>query len=148
MHSHGESGAELVEFAMVLPLLLLLIAGITDFALLFQSFQVATNAAREGARLAVLPGYDVNGYAAVQTRAANYAGSAGLIVKPADVVVVAQPLDLGGGTTTGGIRVTVPVTYRFWVVGPIIGLLLNQPFNDVTFLAVATMRTEIQAAGP
>ncbi|MGH7900011.1 MAG: TadE/TadG family type IV pilus assembly protein, partial [Candidatus Binatia bacterium] len=53
----SESGAELVEFAFVLPVLLLLIAAIADFAFLFQSYEVATNAVREGARLAVLPGY-------------------------------------------------------------------------------------------
>ena len=53
----SESGAELVEFALVLPLLLLVFGGIVDFGLLLQRQQVVTNAAREGARLAVLPGY-------------------------------------------------------------------------------------------
>ena len=39
-----------------MPLLLVLIAGIVDFALMFQAYEVVTNAAREGARLRVLPG--------------------------------------------------------------------------------------------
>ena len=53
----SQSGAELVEFALVLPILLLVFGGIVDFGLLLQRQQVITNAAREGARLAVLPGY-------------------------------------------------------------------------------------------
>ena len=52
-----ERGAELVEFALALPLLLVVFGGIIDFGLLLQRHQVLSNAAREGARLAVLPGY-------------------------------------------------------------------------------------------
>ncbi len=51
-----DRGAALVEFALVLPLLLVIIGGIVDFGFLFQRYEVVTNAAREGARLAVLPG--------------------------------------------------------------------------------------------
>ena len=54
----SERGAELIEFALVLPILLLVFAGIVDFALMFQRFLTVSNAAREGARIAVLPGYD------------------------------------------------------------------------------------------
>src|SRR4029453_70258 len=52
-----ERGAALVELAMVLPLLLVVIAGIVDFGFAFQRYEVITNAAREGARMATLPGY-------------------------------------------------------------------------------------------
>ena len=52
-----ERGAELIEFALVFPLLLFIILGIVDFGFLFQRMEVVTNAAREGARIAVLPGY-------------------------------------------------------------------------------------------
>jgi hypothetical protein len=44
---------ELVEFALVLPLLLLLIAGVWDFGSAFLLKDKLTNAAREGARIAV-----------------------------------------------------------------------------------------------
>ena len=53
----SERGAELIEFALVFPLLLLSSSGIVDFGFMFQRFEVVTNAAREGARMAVLPGY-------------------------------------------------------------------------------------------
>ena len=52
-----DKGAELIEFALVFPLLLLVMFGIMDFGLLFQRYETVTNAAREGARIAVLPDY-------------------------------------------------------------------------------------------
>ena len=65
----SQAGAELVEFALVLPILLLVFGGIVDFGLLLQRQQVVTNAAREGARLAVLPGYTA---ADVQARVTQF----------------------------------------------------------------------------
>ena len=44
-----ERGAALVEFALALPLLLVVIAGIVDFGFTLQRYEVITNAAREGA---------------------------------------------------------------------------------------------------
>jgi Flp pilus assembly protein TadG len=45
-----------MEMAFTLPLLLLISVGIIDFGRAFQTWQILTNAAREGARVAVLPG--------------------------------------------------------------------------------------------
>lgn len=47
------AGVELVEFALVLPLLLLLVVGVWDFGSAFLLKDKMTNAAREGARIAV-----------------------------------------------------------------------------------------------
>lgn len=46
-----EQGAAAVEFAIVVPLLLLLIGGILDFGLLFNAQIALTHAAREGVRV-------------------------------------------------------------------------------------------------
>jgi Flp pilus assembly protein TadG len=48
-----DRGQSLVEFALVIPLFLLMIAGIVDFGMLLYSNMTAINAAREGARLSV-----------------------------------------------------------------------------------------------
>lgn len=53
----SERGAELIEMAIVTPILLLIIGAIFDFGMLFRSWEVVTNAAREGARVGVLPAY-------------------------------------------------------------------------------------------
>lgn len=46
-----ELGSQLFEFALVLPLLLFLVAGVADFAQGWNLRQVLANAARDGARL-------------------------------------------------------------------------------------------------
>ena len=48
----SERGSNLVEFALVLPLLVLILAGMADIGRAFNSYMVITNAAREGARAA------------------------------------------------------------------------------------------------
>ena len=47
-------GQALVEFALVVPILLLLLLGIVDFARAWNVYEVLTDAAREGAREAVV----------------------------------------------------------------------------------------------
>ena len=49
-----QAGASAVEFAIVLPLLLLFIFGIIEFSLMFYDKAVITNASREGARAGIL----------------------------------------------------------------------------------------------
>ncbi len=49
----SSAGAQLVEFALALPLLLVLVVGILDFGQAFNLKQKLNNAAREGARFAI-----------------------------------------------------------------------------------------------
>ena len=49
----SERGANLVEFALVIPLLVLMLVGVADLGRAFQTYIAVTNAAREGARLGV-----------------------------------------------------------------------------------------------
>ncbi|WP_027108045.1 TadE/TadG family type IV pilus assembly protein [Lacticigenium naphthae] len=49
-----ESGQSMVEFALILPILLLLIVGIMEFSWLFHQQTQVTAAAREGARTRVV----------------------------------------------------------------------------------------------
>lgn len=51
-------GVAMVEYAMIMPVFLLLFAGIIEFGRAVMVQQVITNAAREGARMAVRPGED------------------------------------------------------------------------------------------
>lgn len=65
-----ESGQELVEYAMILPLLLLLLVGIMEFSIIIFSYDTIANAAREGARVAIIPAAsDAEVMAAVLSRA-------------------------------------------------------------------------------
>ena len=51
----GDSGAELLEFAVVVPILLMLLLGIVWIGRAYNVYATITRAAREGARYAALP---------------------------------------------------------------------------------------------
>jgi Flp pilus assembly protein TadG len=53
----NQRGQAVIEMALTLPLLLVVVFGIIDFGFMFQRYEVVTNAAREGARLGILPDY-------------------------------------------------------------------------------------------
>lgn len=50
----GQRGAVAVEFALILPLLLLIVIGTIEFGRVYSQFQVFNGAAREGARCAAV----------------------------------------------------------------------------------------------
>ncbi len=52
--SKGQSGASAVEFAIVLPILVLLVFGIIEFSVAFYDKAMITNASREGARAGIV----------------------------------------------------------------------------------------------
>ena len=138
----SERGAELIEFALVFPLLLLIVLGIVDFGFLFQRMEVITNAAREGARIAVLPGY---GVADVQARVTNYVQTGGVPTTATNPVVsvtdVSIPTGAGGPNLTGK-RVQVTYTHSYLFIGPVAGWF-GGSFTTVPVGAVAIMRDEV-----
>lgn len=134
----SERGAELIEMAVALPLLLLVVMGIVDFGFLFQRYLVLTNAAMEGARVAVLPGYTI---ADAQARASTYARTGGV---PMPVNAVATPVSLAGanGGSWPGMRITVTHVYQYQYIGPIAGLF-GGSFSSVTLTAQSTVRRQL-----
>ncbi len=54
MPVRGEKGQTLVEFALVLPILLLLVIGMLEFARVLNAWLIVSNGAREGARYATV----------------------------------------------------------------------------------------------
>jgi Flp pilus assembly protein TadG len=50
-----DRGQDLIEYALVLPLLLLFILGIVEFGMAVFAYNTISNAAREGARVGVVP---------------------------------------------------------------------------------------------
>lgn len=137
-----EAGQELIEFALVFPMLLLVMLGIIDFGFLFRNYEVLTNAAREGARVAVLPGYSASD---VQTRVDQYIVASGLTGTATTTVGATQNINVGGSCiAVQPITVTYPHTYLF--LGPIVGLLGGGSFTNKTLTATSTMRSETAAS--
>jgi hypothetical protein len=50
---NNQNGAAMVEFAFILPLLLILICGVIEFGVMFYDKAVITNASREGVRAGI-----------------------------------------------------------------------------------------------
>ncbi|MFN2581499.1 MAG: TadE/TadG family type IV pilus assembly protein [Candidatus Dormibacteria bacterium] len=135
-------GAEVVEFALVLPLLLFLIAGIIDMGFLFNNYETLTNAAREGARVAIVPGAtDLD----VETRVKQYVQADGMNAGAVSTTITPVQIALPGGLING-VKVTVAYPYNYMVLGPIAKMVQSaNTFDTVTITAAATMRTELTA---
>jgi len=139
----AEHGAELVEFALTFPILLLVVMGIIDFGLLFQQYEVLTNAAREGARVSVLPGY---GTPDIQTRVNQYLQ--GTSLTPASVTTTVgapQTLTIGGGLCASVTPVTVSYTHSYLFLSGI-AKFFGATFGTKTLTITASMRSETPAA--
>lgn len=141
-----DKGAELIEFALVLPMLLLVFAAIVDFGFLFQRYEVLINAAREGARLGVLDGYVE---ADVDARVTSYLDASGLTgAQPTDIDVTYDTLELTpGGKVINVITVVVEYPANFFTLSPIAAMVTGGSFSTLTLRASSTMRTEVIAAG-
>ncbi len=120
-------GAELIEFALVFPLLLLVVLGIVDFGFLFQRMEVVTNAAREGARLAVLPGYGTSPYTDAKSRACNFLQNGGVPITgscptPTNPTISVTPttLTLASGATVSAFQVDVVYTSQYLFLTPML----------------------------
>ena len=144
----SERGAELIEFALIFPLLLLVMLGIVEFGFLFQRYEVLTNATREGARIAVLPNYT---QADVQKRVCAYLTSGavpttGCPNTPTNPVVTLTntTVPMAGGATLQARQVQVVYTHNYMFVGGIISLMGGSFSNAKAITTQAIMRTEIQ----
>ncbi len=132
-----DTGAELIELAIVLPILLLVVAAIMDFGFLFQRYEVITNAAREGARVAVLPGY---GIPQAQARVQSYLTASGLNSVTPTVTYGTQTLT--GGLVVSTATVTVQYPSQFVFIGPIASMIGGSGWGTVTLQASSVMRVE------
>ena len=145
--NRSERGAVLIEAAFALPLLLLVVVCIMDFGLLFHRYEVLTNAAREGARVAVLDGYSIAplGTNDAERRVREYLVAGGLNGSAAVVPAITKSaVRIGGGTgpciTVSTVNVTYPYTYSF--VGGIVGFFGGTGFGTTNLTATASMRFE------
>lgn len=137
----SESGAELVEFALTFPIMLLVVLGILEFGLMFREYEVITNAAREGARLRVLPSYDS---ADAIARVAQYLDSAGL---DSTLATTASPAPAAvdiGGVCMSAVQVTVAYPHPILFIEGIASYF-GSTWSTVTLNASSTMRTEAAA---
>lgn len=120
-----ERGAVAVEFALVMPLLLVLLFGIIDMGIVLTQQLSLSNSARQAARFAVV---DVEGRAcgAVEAEARAAAPTIGMLSSDPTFVLSGAPgpceRPCAGSTSTTDIKVTLTYHSNFVVPVPIPGL--------------------------
>lgn len=127
-----ERGQALVETALVLPVIILVLLGLFDFGRAVYAYNAVSNAARDGARVAIVNQQtDANGVPLAAIEAANQATALGLDpANPNQVRVRYLTPDL---TTTcpttwpswQGCVAEVRVQYEWRAITPIVGSILG-----------------------
>jgi hypothetical protein len=134
----------MLEIALTLPILLLVCVGVFEFGRAFQTWQVLTNAAREGARVSVLPSSTND---EVTDRVKDYLQAGQLSHwDDADIDVDQNAtISIGGSNATASV-VTVDYPFSFMVLSGIAQLVVSDTTlgGDITMRASAEMRNESQ----
>jgi Flp pilus assembly protein TadG len=138
----GQRGQALIETALTLPIVLVISISIFEFGRALQVWQLLTNAAREGARVAVLPGATSDG---VKERVLEYMAAGGLQNHNANQVSVNSNAEITmSGNAVSASQITISYPYSFMVLNPVMQLIA--PGTDVgtpiTMTASALMRNE------
>jgi Flp pilus assembly protein TadG len=114
----GERGASAVEFALIVPLLILLVLGIAEFGHAFQVQGTLSAAAREGVRTMALQ----NDPAAARTAARTAAASLRPAVTNAQIAISPAACPANGGNTTVRMTISYPMPYLTGFFGSGLGL--------------------------
>jgi len=134
----NQRGAALIEAAVTLPLILLVSIAIFEFGRAYQTWQVLTNAAREGARVAVIAG---TSDAEVEVAVRRYMTIGSLSKAATAPVLLNRNVALGSNT---GSQVTINYPFQFMVLNPVARLVVRSSTlgTPLTMSAVAVMRNE------
>ena len=132
-YKRKEKGQSLVEFVLILPVLLIILAGMLDLGRLYFAYVAVTDAAAEGVAYAAICPDDSDG---VKDRACQ-AASGGLVVIEDDLVLIDPP-----PTVASGAPITVTVSYTFTLATPFISAMVP----DGVLMLCATA-TEVILAG-
>jgi Flp pilus assembly protein TadG len=124
----NQKGQALVEFAVILPLLLLLIMGIIEFGLMLNSYLTVRNVSREGARAGIV--------GSTNAEIENTIISASPSLEESKLTINITPPE---GSRKSGDTLTVELTYRYNLIVPIISNLLG---NEIDLNAQTSMRIE------
>lgn len=112
----NEKGQAVVEFAMILPLLLLLIMGIIQFGMMINAFLSIQNAAREGARAGCVG----KSYIEVDSRIRAVTPT----LNANDLSIVITPRE---AERKSGEALTVTISYNYFLTLPIIDKIFSAP---------------------
>lgn len=113
----GQRGQGLTEFALIFPIFILLLIVVFDFGRAIYAYHTISNAARGGARLAIVD------QAPARVRATVMDATVG--VNPDDVSVDLSALSNSCTTLKIGCETEVTVSYSFQPLTPIVGNIIG-----------------------
>ena len=137
-----QGGGEIVEFAILAPLLFVLLFGIIEFSLALYNLAILTNASREGARLGILWTNDLSDQDSVEDDMESriialvdnviYFGSPPTIVPECEI----------GSESGKDATCEVEFDHKFLVLSPLISLINGSFSNTLPLKSKTTMRME------
>lgn len=130
---HSEAGVAAVEFALVLPLLLIILFGAVEFGLAFNRQQIMTYASEEGARAGIILATPRPTAGDITNVVTNYLAAVGLDTSQASITVT------GAGGASGS-DLTVRVQYPTSLT--VLSALIPGIPAILTLSGVAVMRLE------
>jgi Flp pilus assembly protein TadG len=137
-----ERGSAMVETAITIPLLLMVMVGIFEVGRAYETWQVLTNAAREGARMAVTPSSTEE----VTTALIRQYMADGQLVNSGTATVVVDKTSTinAGGTPVSASLVTVDYPFEFIMLQPVVRLVAPGATvgGPLTMRATSIMRNE------
>jgi Flp pilus assembly protein TadG len=120
-----EQGQDLVEYALILPIFLLVVMGIFDMGRAVYYYSALQNSVREGARYGIIHPEDINGIEdAVRQKAV------GLDIRGLDIFT-SYPTNE---------TIQVRATFSFPIITPFIGALFNS--SEISLSGQTTMHIE------
>lgn len=131
---HAQRGAVAVEFALILPILLLLVLGIIEFGFGYHAWDATQNAAREGARLGAVSFSEQE----IIDRAKNAASMLDQTQLVVQVTCAPEGSTVFGTCTWAeGDTVRVQVDYTYDYITPLPGFVGMGPQMSMTSVAQA-----------
>jgi len=137
-----QKGQAAVEFALIVPIFLIVLFIIVDFGVGLSNWISLTNATREGARYGAVGASPTEIEQRVLDKSTQLIGSD---LDPAQITVQYVDED-GDGSVDRGESVVVRTTYDYSLITPL-GQLLALTFGGITFNSCADMRLELGIQG-
>ncbi len=132
--SNKQKGQSLVEMAIMLPIMLILLAGLIDFGLAFFSFISLRDAASEGTTYGAI---DASNTAGIIQRVRT-SSTAPVDLSDTTNVTVTVTTD---GTPCAGEAITVTIVYDYPIITPMIGAFIGGQTIPITASVTGTVLT-------
>lgn len=145
-----ESGGSMIEFALIAPLLFVILFGIIEFGVLLFDKAMLTNASREGARAGIVYDFDSTAgtnhpdNSTITTTVQEYCQDYLISFGTGSTVSIAISRSGSASLDAAGdqLRVNVSYPFRFLVFSNILALIGGDLADDLTLEAETVMRME------